>query len=99
MNHASEYTVFANWFGENLFSINPLNAELKPTCHLLAILGAHHIFHVSGLRVNDHCVTYFAFHFSSFRYTEMNISVYYYYHHHHHHHHHHHLLYAGYLYS
>ena len=31
---------------------NPLNAELNPTCHLLALLGAHHIFHVSGLRVN-----------------------------------------------
>jgi len=32
--------------------INPLNAELNPICHLLALLGAHHIFHVSGLRVN-----------------------------------------------
>jgi len=29
---------------------NPLNAELNPICHLLALLGAHHIFHVSGLR-------------------------------------------------
>jgi len=32
-------------------SINPLNAELNPICHLLALLGAHHNFHVSGLRV------------------------------------------------
>jgi hypothetical protein len=32
--------------------LNPLNAELNPICHLLALLGAHHIFHVSGLRVN-----------------------------------------------
>jgi hypothetical protein len=32
-------------------SINPLNAELNSICHLLALLGAHHIFHVSGLRV------------------------------------------------
>jgi hypothetical protein len=31
--------------------INPLNAELNPICHLLALLGAHHIFHVSRLRV------------------------------------------------
>jgi len=31
---------------------NPLNAELNPICHLLALLGAHLIFHVSGLRVN-----------------------------------------------
>jgi len=29
----------------------PLNAELNPICYLLALLGAHHIFHVSGLRV------------------------------------------------
>jgi len=32
--------------------INPLNAELNPICHFLALLGAHHILHVSGLRVN-----------------------------------------------
>jgi len=31
---------------------NPLNAELNPICHLLALLGAHHIFHVSRIRVN-----------------------------------------------
>jgi len=31
--------------------INPLNAKLNPICHLLALLVAHHIFHVSGLRV------------------------------------------------
>ena len=30
---------------------NPLSAELNPICHLLALLGAHHILHVSGLRV------------------------------------------------
>jgi len=36
---------------------NPLNTELNPICHLLTLLGAHHIFHVSGLRVNEvlHC--------------------------------------------
>ena len=34
--------------------LNPLIAELNPICHLLALLGAHHIFHVSGLRVNGH---------------------------------------------
>jgi len=31
-------------------AFNPLNAELNPTCHLLALLGAHHILHVSRLR-------------------------------------------------
>jgi len=32
-------------------NINPLNAELNPICHLLALLGDRHILHVSGLRV------------------------------------------------
>jgi hypothetical protein len=31
--------------------INPLNAELNPICHLLALLGTHHILHVSRIRV------------------------------------------------
>jgi len=31
--------------------INSLNAELNPICHLLALLGAHHILHVSRIRV------------------------------------------------
>jgi hypothetical protein len=30
---------------------NTLNAELNPICHLLALLGAHHILHVSRIRV------------------------------------------------
>jgi len=33
--------------------INPLNAELNPICHLLALLGAHHILHVSRTRVKQ----------------------------------------------
>jgi hypothetical protein len=32
-------------------AFNPLNAELNPICHLLALLGAHHILHVSRIRV------------------------------------------------
>jgi len=35
---------------------NPLNAELNPIRHLLALLDAHHIFHVSGLRVKSYTV-------------------------------------------
>jgi hypothetical protein len=31
--------------------LNPLNAKLNPICHLLALLGAHHILHVSRIRV------------------------------------------------
>jgi hypothetical protein len=33
-------------------SFNPLNAELNPICHLVALVGAHHILHVSRKRVN-----------------------------------------------
>ena len=32
-------------------AINPLNTELNSICHLLTVLGAHHIFHISALRV------------------------------------------------
>jgi len=32
--------------------INPLNAELNPICHLLELLRAHPILHVSRIRVN-----------------------------------------------
>jgi hypothetical protein len=30
---------------------NPSNAELNPICHLLTLLGDHHIFHVGRIRV------------------------------------------------
>jgi len=33
-------------------TINPFDAELNPICHLLTLLGAHHILHVSRVRVN-----------------------------------------------
>jgi hypothetical protein len=33
-------------------SLNPLNAELNPICHLLALLGGATIVDVSGLSVN-----------------------------------------------
>jgi len=35
-----------------LYLVNRLNAKLNPICHLLALLGAHHILHVSRIRVN-----------------------------------------------
>ena len=31
---------------------NPLNTELNPICHLLALLGVHHILHVSRVSVD-----------------------------------------------
>jgi hypothetical protein len=33
--------------------LNPLNTELNPICHLLALLGAHHILHVSEIIVES----------------------------------------------
>jgi hypothetical protein len=32
--------------------INPLNPKLNPICHLLVLLGAHPILHISRIRVN-----------------------------------------------
>jgi len=31
---------------------NPLHPELNPICHLLVFLKAHHILHVSRIKVN-----------------------------------------------
>jgi len=44
-NHASKWQVEFN----SVFK--RLNAELNPICHLLALLGAHHILHISRIRV------------------------------------------------
>ena len=35
----------------SVIHFNPLNAKLSPICHLLALLGAHYILHVSRIRV------------------------------------------------
>jgi len=43
-----------------------LKAELNPICYLLASLGAHHILHVSRIRVNNDRKT------SKHRYYELN---------------------------
>jgi len=34
-----------------LIYLNPLNAQLNPICHLLTLLGVHHILHVSRIWV------------------------------------------------
>jgi hypothetical protein len=31
----------------------PLNTELNPICHMLALLGARHILHVNRIRVKS----------------------------------------------
>jgi len=35
-----------------VITFNPLNAELKHICQLLALFGAQHILHISRIRVN-----------------------------------------------
>ena len=41
-----------NYITENKPLLNPLNAELNPIRHLLALVGARHIVRVSRIRVN-----------------------------------------------
>jgi hypothetical protein len=36
---------------DSTYHVNPLNAKLYPICHLLALLGAHHILQVSRIKV------------------------------------------------
>ena len=40
--------------------VNPLNAEVNPICHLLALLGAHPVLHISRIRVNCECLMPFS---------------------------------------
>ena len=52
------------WFPEKLCSIeslyvNPLNAELNPICHLVALLGGATIVVVSRLRVKLSSLIYY----------------------------------------
>jgi hypothetical protein len=46
------YQLFvANLTAMSGYLFNPLNTELNPKCHLLTLLGAHHILHISRIRV------------------------------------------------
>ena len=36
-----------------MHNINTLKTQLNSICHLLALLGAHHILHVSRIRVKE----------------------------------------------
>jgi len=46
-----KYQINVNSTLSTSVSLNPLNAELNLICHFLALLGAHHILHVSRIRV------------------------------------------------
>jgi hypothetical protein len=50
LSHANPVHYFAYYF------FNPLNADLNPICHLLALLGAHPILHISRIRVKVHFI-------------------------------------------
>jgi len=52
MEKSDTKTQLAKFRSRYKCTINPSNAELNPICHLLALLGAHHILHVSRIRVN-----------------------------------------------
>ena len=39
--------------------INPLNTELNPICHLLALVGAHPILYISRIRVKAQRLSWF----------------------------------------
>jgi len=41
-------------------NFNPLNAELNPICHLLALFGDHHILHVSRILTNGNEIDAFS---------------------------------------
>ena len=46
-------------FRNSYLSINPLNAELNPIRHLLALVGVRHIVHISKIRVKPHIIPLF----------------------------------------
>jgi hypothetical protein len=54
VKHLGEGNFFVNvsaYVQKILTDLNSLNAELNTICHLLALFGAHHILHVSRIRV------------------------------------------------
>jgi len=47
-----------NYIYQKIFRSNSLKADLNPIRHLLALLGAHHILHVSRIRVDLNTMIY-----------------------------------------
>jgi hypothetical protein len=46
------YFILSQYKGTYFNFLNPLNVELNPIFHLLALLGAHHILHIRRIRDN-----------------------------------------------
>ena len=61
------HSTILNYVLKHLVPFNPLNAELNPICHLLALLGGATIVVFSRLRVNTFmiCFVYFKINFLS----------------------------------
>ena len=60
LRQATEYSTQTNKIQRNFNNFNPLNAELNPIRHLLALVGAHHMVQVTSVRVKNHmnkCLT------------------------------------------
>jgi hypothetical protein len=53
-DHLKALGVGENLIFQGILTFNSLNAKLNPICHLLALLGAHHILHISRIRVKNH---------------------------------------------
>ena len=51
--HSVQNLLFSSFLSKNI-KINPSDTELNPICHLLALLGAHHILHISRIRVKTY---------------------------------------------
>jgi len=76
-------------FRIKLSPINPLNTKLNPICHSLALLGAHHILHISRVRVNVQsnaghltpvfCILHQGFHYSTSFWTATSQDTVYFY--------------------
>jgi len=55
------YTVVGDGIGGaevlgSMSHINPVNAELNRVCHLLALIGTHHILHVIRIRLKNYVI-------------------------------------------
>src|SRR5215469_13100111 len=57
------------------FFMHPLNAELNPICHLLALIGGATILVISGLRVKE-CTCKFFLDFNQNRDISVNFMIY-----------------------
>ena len=57
-----------------LSDFKPSNADLNTTCHLLALLGAHQILHVSRIRVNETWIFVDRFFFLFSKYSKVKVS-------------------------